>query len=46
MLMYWKPWAARPLLTIASAAARTLSASTWPPQTFQEFQPIGGVRAS
>ena len=46
MLTYWKPCRARPLETIASAAARTLAASTFSPQTFQEFQPIGGVRAS
>ena len=31
---------------MASAAARTLASSTALAQTFQEFQPIGGVRAS
>ena len=46
MLMYWKPCAASPLDTIASAAARTFASSTEPPQTFHEFQPSGGVSAS
>ena len=46
MLTYWKPWAARPLATMASAAARTLASLTALAQQFQEFQPIGGVRAS
>ena len=32
-------------MTIASAAARTFAASTPPPNTFHEFQPIGGVSA-
>ena len=46
MLMYWKPCRARPVEIISSAAAFTLSASTLSAQTFQEFQPIGGVCAS
>ena len=46
MLTYWKPWAASPLATIASAAARTFASLTAPAQQFQEFQPIGGVSAS
>lgn len=46
MLTNWKPCAARPLDTIASAAARTLASSTDAPQTFHEFQPSGGVNAS
>ncbi len=46
MLTYWKPWAARPLAAMASAAARTLASLTALAQQFHEFQPMGGVRAS
>ena len=46
MTMYWKPRAASPLRSSHSAACSTFSASTAGPQTFHEFQPIGGVSAS
>src|SRR5262245_56105147 len=46
MLMYWYPWAARPLDIIASADAFTFASSTSTPQASHEFHPIGGVSAS
>src|SRR5579863_8822192 len=46
ILTYEKPCAASPVLTIASAAARTLASSTAPAHTFQLFHPSAGVWAS
>ena len=45
MLTNWKPWEARPLLSIQSAAARTFASSTDAAHTFHEFHPSGGVSA-
>ena len=45
MLMYVQPCCASPLLTMASAAERTLASSTALAKQFQLFQPSGGVRA-
>ena len=43
MLTYAQPWSARPVATSASAAARTFSSETLPPNAFQLLQPIAGV---
>src|SRR5580658_6279308 len=45
ILIYVQPCLSRPLLTMASAAARIFPSSTAPAKQFQLFQPSGGVRA-